>query len=85
VTAKYLQCIIGTMQAFCKLCCKSDFLMQNFIYYMKIKKKIMLPITVKITEAWVDQIFQECALIKSEPKTVVLQLEPIKVLSVIGQ
>jgi len=45
----------------------------------------MLPITVKITEAWVDQIFQECALIKSEPKTVVLQLEPIKVLSVIGQ
>jgi len=42
-------------------------------------------ITVRIKEAWPDEIFQECALIQSEPTTVALQLETIKVLSVIGQ
>jgi len=41
--------------------------------------------TVRITEAWADEIFQECAFIQSEPTTVALWLEPIKVLSVIGQ
>jgi len=41
--------------------------------------------TARITEVWTDEIFQECALIQSEPTTVALRLEPIKVLSVIGQ
>jgi len=40
---------------------------------------------VRIPEAWADEIFQECALIQSETTMVALQLEPIKVLSVIGQ
>jgi len=41
-------------------------------------------ITVRITEAWADEIFQECALIQSEPTRVALWLELMKVLSVIG-
>jgi len=38
----------------------------------------------KTFEARVDKIFQECALVQSEA-TLVWNLEPIKVLSVIGQ
>jgi len=40
---------------------------------------------LRITEARADKIFQECALIQSEATSVALRLEPIKVLSVIGQ
>jgi len=35
-------------------------------------------LTMRIAEAWADEIFQECAFIKPEP-TVAFQLEPIKV------
>jgi len=65
-------------------------LQEHYLNLLKLSNTILLSLTEGQllhweSEAQADKIFQECALIQSRATLVALWVEPIKVLSMIGQ